>query len=306
MKAVNTAASVRYRLKEKADSLGLEFQSAVQYYAIERFLFRLSKSTWADRLVVKGAVMLRVWDGAVARPTRDIDFLGRVPNTPEHVEAIVAECLAIQVDDGMVFAEEVRAQAIKVAERYPGVRVRVTGDLAGARFVLWVDIGVDDAVVPEPSWVDYPTLLAGEMPRVLAYRPATAIAEKAHAMVDLGLANSRLKDYYDIWMLSKSVTIEGNELREALVATFSKRDTALPLATPAGLSDAFASNADARVRWQAYRASLAKSGIEAPDDLTEVLADVASFVGPALAAAVSDGRFEQQWTPEGGWQGMGK
>ena len=176
--STQTAIEIRRRLKARAVELDLDFQQAVLYYAMERFLFRLSHTQWSDRLVLKGAVMLRVWDAAVARPTRDIDFLGRVDDTPQAIRDIVAECLAVPLDDGLAFESEIRVVPITIEDRYPGVRVKVAGDLGGARFVLRLDVGIDDAVVPDPGWVDYPVLLHDEAPRILAYQPATAIAEK--------------------------------------------------------------------------------------------------------------------------------
>jgi hypothetical protein len=176
---VTTADEARRQLKQRANEIGIDLQAAVQYYAMERFLYRLSKSRWADKLVVKGAAMLRVWDAAIARPTRDIDFLGRIPNTPDAVREIVAECLAEPVEDGLVFSDLIDAIPITVEDRYPGVRVKLAGDLAGVRFVLRLDVGIDDTAVPEPGWVDYPTLLDDPMPRILAYHPATAVAEGA-------------------------------------------------------------------------------------------------------------------------------
>jgi len=212
--SAQTPIEIRRRLKARAAELGLDFQQAVLYYAMERFLFRLSQTPWSDRLVVKGAVMLRVWDAPVARPTRDIDFLGRVDNSPEAIRSIVAECLAIQLDDGLAFESEIHVVPITVEDRYPGVRVKVAGDLGGARFVLRLDVGIDDAVVPDPGWVDYPVLLDDEAPRILAYQPATAIAEKFQAMIEIGLANSRMKDYHDIWMLSRTLEFDGQDLAD--------------------------------------------------------------------------------------------
>ena len=155
--SAQTPIEIRRRLKARAAELGLDFQQTVLYYAMERFLFRLSQTPWSDRLVVKGAVMLRVWDAAVARPTRDIDFLGRVDNAPEAIRGIVAECLSVQPDDGLAFESEIHVEPITVEDRYPGVRVKVAGDLGGARFVLRLDVGIDDAVVPDPGCVRAPT-----------------------------------------------------------------------------------------------------------------------------------------------------
>ena len=160
-----TGASVRARLKRRADALGLAFDQAFQYYAIERFLFRLSQTHWADALVIKGAAMLRVWEGAVARPTRDIDFLGRLDNSPETVERMVRECIGIVTDDGLEFSREVTVTRITVEDRYPGARAVIRAELSGARTTLRLDIGIGDAVVPDPGWIDYPSLLDLESPR---------------------------------------------------------------------------------------------------------------------------------------------
>jgi len=241
--SIENAIEIRRRLKARAAEIGLDFQQAVLYYAMERFLFRLSQTQWSDRLVFKGAVMLRVWDAAVARPTRDIDFSGRVDNTPEGIRGIVAECLAIQIDDGLAFESEIHAESIAVEDRYPGVRVKVAGDLGGARFVLRLDVGIDDAVVPNPGWVDYPVLLHDEAPRILAYQPATAVAEKFQAMIEIGLANSRLKDYHDIWMLSRTLEFDGQDLADAMRATFERRNTELPTEIPAELTSEYTGQA---------------------------------------------------------------
>ncbi len=234
----NLPASIRARLKNKADELGLSFDQVLQYYAMERFLFRLSKTRWADALIVKGAAMLRVWDGTVARPTRDIDFLGRIDNTPEAIRAMAEECLSIDSDDGIEFSAEITVEPITIEDRYPGARAVIQGALSGARIRLQLDIGVADVAVPDPGWVDYPTLLDMESPHVLAYQPSTAVAEKYQTMLEKGLLNSRVKDYYDIWMLSQTVTFDGTGLRDGIRATFDQRGTDVPFQRPSVLSAA--------------------------------------------------------------------
>lgn len=296
-----TPIEIRRRLKARADALGLDFQQAVLYYAMERFLFRLSRTRWSDRLVVKGAVMLRVWDGAIARPTRDIDFLGRVDNTPEAIRGIVAECLSIELDDGLAFGSEIRAVPITVEDRYPGVRVKVAGDLGGARFVLRLDVGIDDAVVPDPGWVDYPVLLQDQVPRILAYQPATAVAEKFQAMIEIGLANSRMKDYHDIWMLSRTLEFDGQDLAEALRATFERRDTELPTEIPAELTSEYTGQPETSRMWDTYRKGFSEAVTDLPDDLHEVADAIAAFVMPASVAAASGVAFRETWTPTSGW-----
>ena len=297
-----SAADVRRLLRRRADELGLDFEQALQYYAIERFLFRLAQSAWAERFIVKGAVMLRVWDDAVARPTRDVDFLGRVDNTPEAVEAVVRECLGADVPaDGLEFSDAVDVAQTMLDDRYPGVGVRIRGELAGARFTLRLDIGVGDAVVPAPDWVDYPPLLDQPAPRILAYQPATAVAEKVESIVDLGLINSRLKDFYDLWMLAGRLSFDGQDLADALSATFRARGTELPTSAPVALTAAFVEQGATAAMWQAYRSRLAASGIDAPVELADVVSAIRDFVMPPAAAAAGGEAFVGHWTPGKGW-----
>ena len=298
-----SAADVRRLLRRRADELGLDFEQALQYYAIERFLFRLSQSAWAERFIVKGAVMLRVWDAAVARPTRDVDFLGRVDNTPEAVETVVRECLSADVPaDGLEFSDVVDVAQTMLDDRYPGVRVRLRGELAGARVTLRLDIGVGDVVVPEPGWVEYPPLLDQPAPRVLAYQPATAVAEKLESIVDLGLINSRLKDFYDLWMLAGRLSFDGQTLADAFAATFRVRETELPTSAPVALTAAFGEQDATAAMWRAYRSRLATSGIDAPAELAEVVSAIRDFVMPPAAAAVGGEPFTASWTPGEGWE----
>jgi predicted nucleotidyltransferase component of viral defense system len=299
--SAESSIEIRGRLKARAAELGLDFQQAVLYYAMERFLFRLSQTRWSDRLVVKGAVMLRVWDVAVARPTRDIDFLGRVDNTPDAIRDIVAECLAVQRDDGLAFESEVNAVPITLENRYPGVRAKVAGDLGGARFVLRLDVGIDDAVVPDPSWVDYPVLLQDESPRILAYQPATAVAEKFQAMIEIGLANSRMKDYHDVWMLSRTLEFEGQDLADAMRATFQRRGTKLPAETPAELTNEYTGQPETSRMWDTYRRGFSAAAGDLPEDLQQVADAIAEFVMPAVIAAASGVACGETWAPGSGW-----
>lgn len=296
-----TGASVRARLKRRADALGLAFDQAFQYYAIERFLFRLSQTHWADALVIKGAAMLRVWEGAVARPTRDIDFLGRLDNSPETVERMVRECIGIVTDDGLEFSREVTVTRITVEDRYPGARAVIRAELSGARITLRLDIGIGDAVVPDPGWIDYPSLLDLESPRILAYRPATAVAEKFQTMIEKGLLNSRVKDYYDVWMLSRSVQFDGEELREAIRATFERRGTTVPSVRPPEVSNEYTSQSVTRAQWTSFARQMHASGVETPPDMSLVMEQVAKFIVPVSRAAAAGEPFRRTWDAERGW-----
>jgi hypothetical protein len=269
------------------------------YFAIERFLYRLAQTPLADRLVVKGATMLRAWGTPLARPTRDIDFMGSIENSPAAIVSAVRQCLdVVYRADGMVFAHEIVTEAITVADRYPGVRATVRGHLDGARFKLQLDIAANDVIVPDPGWVDYPTLLDLEAPRILAYMPVTAIAEKYDAMVKHGMANSRMKDFYDIWLLSRTLDLGGAELAAALRATFAHRETALAAAPPPALTAAFYDEPAVQARWAAF---VSKSGEGVPADLDEVCAALSAFLMP-VATAVAEGRqFVDVWIPGEGW-----
>lgn len=295
----NVPASVRARLLSEAKTRGESYDQTLQYFAIERFLYRLSMTKWGERFIVKGAIMLRAWGMPLGRPTRDIDFLGRIDNSPEAVERAVRECLAVDYpDDGVVFASEVETVAIKVADRYPGVRVVVRGNLDGGTFKLQLDVGIGDTVVPGPEWVRYPTLLDMDAPRIFAYQPATALAEKLETIVSRGLANSRLKDYYDIWLLSTLHGYEGAQLSTAIRATFEHRGPPLPAETPPGLTTAYFESADAPARW---RSLLLSKGIAAPSDLSDACAAIVDFIMPPAVAAAAGRTFSRTWHPSSGW-----
>jgi hypothetical protein len=298
-KIVDMAASVRQRLLNLSRERGVAFDQLLQYYAVERFLYRLSLSQWAESLVVKGATLLRIWDVPFSRPTRDIDFLGSIPSTPEAVLAVVRECFAMDVaSDGLIFRPAIEAEEIRLDGQYPGVRIVVRGSLSGAVFRLQLDIGVGDVAVPDPAWVDYPSLLDMPMPRVLAYDPATAVAEKVEAMVALGEVNSRLKDFYDVWLLATSLEFDGAVLGTAFEATFARRGTALPDRVPIGLTDEFAEDPLVKENWMRFRR---KAGVDAELTFTSVIDVVRQFVVPPLNALAAGGSFTSSWRPGGPW-----
>ncbi len=292
---------MRARLRARAAEQGLDFNQALQYYAMERFLYRMSKTHWAPTLILKGAAMLRVWDGAIARPTRDIDFLGtRIDGAPEAVAAMVRECLGVESDDGLEFSAEVLTEAIAVEGQYPGVRATVQGRLSGARIRLQLDMVVGDSVVPPPKWVDYPTLLDTEPPRILAYQPASAIAEKFEAVASRGLRNSRMKDYYDMWMLSESVPVDGSELCESIRSTFSSRGTEVPVSLSAVLFES-EQQSEIVTLWNAFVKRMRVSGIDAPESLPDVVGVIDELLVPPSAAVVDGQPFSLSWTPGEGW-----
>jgi predicted nucleotidyltransferase component of viral defense system len=281
-KLTNVAASVRQRLLNRARAEGRAFQELATLYAMERFLFRLGRSRHAERFVLKGGLMTLTWAGEYARVTRDIDLLGRGASSVDAVAGRVREVLAVEVEDGIVFdVGSVNGSEITVETAYVGVRVVFDANLSGMVLRMQVDVGFGDAVIPAPQWVDYPELLDLGTPRLLGYPPEATLAEKLHAVVVLGLANSRMKDYYDLWTAHRLGIVTAEGLGDAIRHTFARRETVVPESLPEGLTEAFASDAAKQAQWAGF---VRKTGLAAPS-LDEVVEAVASLAGAGFAAA---------------------
>jgi predicted nucleotidyltransferase component of viral defense system len=256
----NVGASVRQRLLNLAHARGQPMELLLTRYALERLLHRLSLSPHRERFVLKGAMLLANWFDEPHRATRDVDLLGFGDATADALLDTFREIMAIEVDDGVIFdLKGLRIEAIREEVEYGGSRLRSTAALAGARIPITVDIGFGDAVEPGIDDIDLPVLLDMPSPRLRAYPPETVIAEKLHAMVVLGMANSRMKDYYDVWMLTGTFDIDPERLRRAITATFSRRTTAIPAEVPDGLSDAFATDAGKQRQWDAFVRNLSSA-----------------------------------------------
>lgn len=296
------SASVRARLLNVAKARREEFQRVLTRYGVERLLYRLGRTPDGDRFVLKGAMLFTVWDGVPHRATRDVDLLGYGDSTPEAVgDAVRAACAADVEPDGLTFdPRTVVAEPIRDRQEYGGVRVTLAAALGTARIPLQVDVGFGDAVTPAAEWATFPALLPDlPAPRVRAYPAETVVAEKFQAMVVLGIANTRLKDFYDLWLLAGTRSFDGAVLAAAIAATFARRGTALPDASPVALSDAFARDRDKQAQWRAF---LSRSGVvDAPDDLANVTDRLAAFVLPAVAAARGGAPPPARWTPAHGW-----
>lgn len=300
MKQRNLAASVRERLLNRARAEKRPFQELLQYYAMERFLYRLAQSPHAERFVLKGALLLTAWQAPLSRPTMDIDFAGKTSNDLDHIKKLISEICGQEVEeDGLAFVKaSITASRIKEDADYEGVRVRFHALLAGARIPLQIDIGFGDVIVPAAVPVDYPTLLEFPKPVLTAYPKESVIAEKLEALTSLGLLNSRMKDYFDIWLLSQLYEFDGTVVVEAIKATFQHRQTAIE-PNPAGLSDAFASDPAKEKQWQAF---VRRSRFDtAPADLNDAVANVSAFVGPVLTATTNDAAYPANWKPGRGW-----
>ena len=294
--------SIRARLLAKAKAGGQDFNLVLTRYALERLLYRLGQSGHAERFLLKGALLFDLWFDIPHRPTRDADLLGFGPaEIPILEDLFRAMCtLIVAPEDGIRFqAGTVRAEKIRKEASYSGIRVTLVGLLAGARCPLQVDVGFGDAVTPGPEPVDYPTILRGlPAPRLRAYPPETVVAEKLEAMVTLGVANSRMKDYFDLWVLASHADFDAETLTRAIRATFARRATPIPEGVPFGLTDAFAEDARKQTQWRAF---LRKNALE-PIELDVVLSALRHFVAVPLDAARSHGTSSSRWVRGGGWR----
>lgn len=297
----NIPASVHQRLLNLAKETDRPFNELLQHFAIQRFLFRFSRSAYAEQFVLKGAQMLQVWDAQVARPTMDIDMLGRVSNSVENLESIVRACVTTDVDpDGIEFdPNSVRGTVIVKGKEYEGVRIRLRGTLGKIKLNVQVDFGFGDVVVPEPIWIELPNLLGMGAPRLLGYTPESAIAEKFQALVALDLANTRIKDFYDIWNLARSMEFEGVTLARAIAATFGCRATPLPQEVPPGLTDEFYEDPAKQAQWSAF---VRKGRLDVESKtLVEVVTELGTFLMPPAIAAGAGKQFRKRWR-EGKWK----
>lgn len=292
----NVGASVRARLLDRARVERTDFQILLTRYALERLLYRLSQSPHRDRFVLKGAMLFVTWVEDPFRPTRDLDLLGYGENSPESIGGAFREICGQPVDDDGVEFDIGAIMAVPIREdvEYGGIRVRTSATIAGARIPIQVDIGFGDAVTPGPVEIVYPSLLDAPAPRLRAYPVTTVVAEKFQALVLLGIANSRLKDFYDLWLIAQTFEFDRASLAEAVRQTFARRETMLPTEKPIGLSEAYVE------AWgRQWRAFLGRERMaSAPTELAVVVSDLAGFLLPLIEPAEKD----ERWKPGAGWR----
>ena len=298
----NVAASVRQRLfnvsKEKSEA----FDLVLTRYALERLLYRIGRSEWRSRFLLKGAMLYTLWFDAPYRPTRDMDLLGFGPSEIAHLEETFrALCEVAVEDDGLTFLKEsVRGSEIRGESEYQGVRVQMTAILSGAVISLQIDVAFGDVVLPGPEEVRYPTILDLPAPEVLAYPRYTVVSEKFQAMVMLGIANSRMKDFYDIWEMARQFEFDGLVFAQSIKATFEQRRTALPAEIPLALTDSFSQDRAKMTQWGAF---IRKNRLmEEKVSLQEVTVFLMGFLMPPVRAIQQREMFEMSWTAPGPWK----
>jgi predicted nucleotidyltransferase component of viral defense system len=299
-KVRNVHASVRQRLLNVAHATDRPFNELLQYFAMERFLYRLSMSPHNEKFVLKGALMLAMWEVSITRPTKDIDLLGHVANDIDRIVAVVKEVCRQEVEpDGLDFdMDSVQGKRIAEESEYEGVRVRFRGSLGTAQVGMQIDVGFGDAVVPGPVTADYPTILDMPAPRIRGYTRESVIAEKFHTMVRRGLLNSRMRDFFDVWALSRHFDFDGGILAAAVRETFARRDLEVA-SRPVALTEEFVADTAKAAQWQGF---LRKSRLDgAPGELAEVVGAIAVFLGPVSKALHEDREFEDRWPAPGPW-----
>ena len=300
----NVAASVRQRLLNRARERDEEYQLILERYVQERFLRRLEQSRHEEAFVLKGATLFIPWQGERHRVTRDLDLLRFGRSDAEHLKERIEEiCQAEVEEDGVEFQPEtVQVAPIREDQAYGGLRAKVEARIGSARIHLQINVGFGDATGPLPERTIFPALLEDfEGPRPRAYSKEAVVAEKFEAMVDLGIANSRMKDFYDVWFLAGRFAFEGAPLAEAIRRTFERRGTPLPDGKPpVALTDTFAGDEMKRKQWDAF---VRKGRLQTEQQsLEEVVSRIRLFLIEPAAAASQSESLEQRWPPGGPWE----
>jgi hypothetical protein len=287
-------------LLDQARSKRVDFNLLLTRYGLERFLYRLGRSEYRERFVLKGAMLFPLWGVVSYRSTRDVDLLGYGES---EIEALVTVfrtiCQTEVADDGITFdSTSVQAEDIRDQMEYGGTRLKLNADLAGARIHLQVDIGFGDVITPAADSAEYPVLLDHPAPSLRVYPRETVVAEKFQAMVYLGIANSRMKDFHDLWVLGSQFDFDGKTLATALARTFERRNTPLPVALPLALTPEFFADVQKVRQWKVF---LNRAGLTVEVELAGVAAFIAGFVMPLIETTRVGGNYTGRWLAGGPW-----
>ncbi len=295
----NVVASVLARLRHSSKSSGAPFQQVLQQYAIERFLYRVSKSRHAQSVVLKGALLLKTIGIPRARPTMDIDMLRKGKADQASLMALVKDCATLEVEpDGLTFlTDSIVAEEITKDSEYKGTRILMDARMDNVRLRIQIDFGVGDVMVPGPRMIEYPAFLTSDTIQLLAYPIESAIAEKLQAMVSLGNVNSRMKDFYDVWLCSNHLDFKADTLLNAISATFKNRETAVPAEEFEALTTDFVEQH--RVQWNAFVKKVGEN--ELIDAFDQIVGSIKEFAMPVLSSLARGDSFTQQWRAGKGW-----
>lgn len=298
----NIEASVRALLQNKAKETNRPFAEVLQYYGMERFLYRFSRSEYVDKFILKGALMFTVWQVPQRRTTLDIDLSSTYDNQIAIIEKVIRDVCKVSVaPDGLVFdSQTIKGQKIKEDADYEGVRVKFRGFLERARIPRQIDVGFGDVIYPKPKTINYPVILDFPKPHLKGYPAESVVSEKFEAMVRLGLLNSRMKDFYDIWLMMRQFDFDGLKLIEALKRTFRHRKTSLPQHKPLFAEEIYNEKSDRQTLWKAF---LRKGDIKhAPEKLAITAKEIENFLIKPLNAVKKSQEFEGKWKAPGPWR----
>ena len=301
MSKANITHSVSQRLLAVSRQKEVDYNIVLIWFGLERFLYRLSKSEYADKFILKGAMLFAVWAKQPLRPTKDLDLMAYGDTEARHIKKIFSRiCMTKVEDDGLIFdAESIAITAIREEQEYQGQRIKLSASLGNAKIRLQIDIGFGDVITPAPARIKYPSLLDFAAPPVRAYPKETVVAEKFHTMVVLGIANSRMKDFYDIWIMSRQFEFEGSQLAKAIAATFKRRKAALPAQLPSTITKDLSNDDTAKQRWTAFvnKSAIADKQLK----LNKIISDIRNFLNPPLKHSQFHQPFDKKWS-NGRWK----
>jgi len=280
-----------------------DFNLLLIRYGIERFLYRLSISKYKKQFILKGASLFLIWSGKNYRVTRDIDFLGQGNSEIDTLNKIFQEICKIPLkeNDAITFdPDSIKVQPIRKHIQHGGTRITLMAILHNAKIPIQIDIGFGDAVTPDPENVEYPTIFNTTSPALRAYPKETLISEKFMAMTELGLMTSRLKDFYDICLISRLFEFNGVLLGQAITNTFNRQNTLLPKKLPVALTRTFAENEEKQKQWKAFlRKAKPKEQL---GTFVEVIEEISLFLLPVLEQIRKNSSLNKTWKPDKGWQ----
>jgi len=298
----NIAASVLSRLRNQAEELNRPFAEVIQYFVMERFLYRLSKTNYANKFILKGGLLFYVWNLPLRRPTRDIDFRGYVSGNRTTLLKIINDVIAVSApEDGLMFdSQSVSVEETQIDADYHGTRIKLIALLERARIPVQIDIGFSDELTSKAESIEYPNILPDlKTVRLKGYPKESVVAEKFHAMIRHGDLNSRLKDYYDLWLISETFEFDGISLQKAIEATFKKRDTEIPNDRPLSLSADFANTS--QTRWMIFLNKMELDHTDV-DDFKNVLETIWEFLEHPVRSSLHHTKSTRKWKPRKGWK----
>lgn len=296
MNKSNIEHSVRQKLLNVSISKDVDYNIVLIWYGLERFLYRLSKSKYSDQFILKGAMLFAVWAKQPLRPTKDLDLMAYGDASANYLTKVITEICQTNVDDdGIAFdTDSMEINEIREDQEYDGQRVKLLAKLGNAKIRLQIDIGFGDVVTPAPTQIEYPVLLESSAVSIKAYSKETVVAEKFHAMVILGIANSRMKDFYDLWIMSKQFDFDGSLLTEAIAATFKRRTTPLPDDLPLALTEDFSSDTTISQRWKAFANKL--NHPEEMPPFNQIISEIKDFIATPLDSAKLGQALDKKWS----------